>query len=314
MKRMHEYGLKYSGFFAAGVAAVLITVAAVSAVSSDEGPALRVQALQNQQHLRETFTRELELPVGASLNIHNESGRVTIAGWDGDTVAIRVEKRLDLLDGYSSWFNARPGPPPGLTEEDVAFFESMDLEVRVDETGLNIRSVRDAFAPDVNFAFHMDVKVPRGTRLNVRVESGPVNIQGVEAHVAAETGNGKLSCEDISGAVDVRTHNGGIFLRAIEGTIAAQATNGPVVLDERNMTTAYAIHCETDNGAITLSLPGNPSFELSANTSNGYVKTRLEVAGQVPAGAVRSLAGPVGAGGPIVDLRTLNGSIYLDES
>ena len=314
MKRMNECGLKYSGFFAAGVAAVLITAAAVSAVSSDEGPARKAQALQDGRHLRETFTREVELAAGASLIIRNENGRVSVVGWDGDTVAIRVEKRLDLLDGTSSWFSARLGPPAGLSEEDVAFFDSMDLDVREDECMLHIQSVRDPFAPDVNFAFHMDVKVPRGTRLNVRVENGPVNIQGVEAHVAAETGNGKLSCEDISGAVDVRTHNGGIFLRAIEGTIAAQATNGPVVLDERNMTTAYAIHCETDNGAITLSLPGNPSFELSANTSNGYVKTRLEVAGQVPAGAVRSLAGPVGAGGPIVDLRTLNGSIYLDES
>ncbi len=314
MKRMDGFSLKYSGFFAAGIAAVLITAAAVSAVSSDESPARKLQTLRNQQHLRETFTREFELPLGASLNIRNESGRVSVVGWDGDTVAVRVEKHLDLLDGNSSWFDARLGPPAGLTEEDVAFFESLDLDVRVDETGLNIQSVRDAFAPDVTFSFHMDIKVPRRTRLNVRVKNGPVNVQGVEAHVAAETRNGKLACEDISGAVDVRTRNGGIFLTAIEGAISAQATNGPVMLDERDMTTAYAIHCETDNGAIRLSLSDDPSFELAAKTSNGYVKTRLEVDGQVPLGTVRSLAGPVGAGGPIVELRTLNGSIYLDKS
>ena len=312
MKNTKKCGLRYSGFFAAGVAAVLITAAAVSAVSSDEGRAREVQAPQNQQHLRETFTRELVLPVGASLNIRNESGRISIVGWDGDTVAIRVEKRLDLLDGYSSWFDARLGPPPGVTEEDMAFFESLDLDVRVDETGLNIQSVRDPFAPDVTFSFNMDIKVPRRTRLNVRVENGPVHVQGVEAHVAAETGNGKLVCADISGAVDVRTRNGGIFLRAIEGTIAAQATNGPVLIDERDMTAAYAIHCKTDNGAIKLSLPVNPSFELAAKTSNGYVKTQLEIDGEIPLGAVRSLEGSVGAGGPIVELRTLNGSIYLD--
>jgi len=314
MKRMNEWGLKYSGFFAAGVAAVLITAAAVSAVSSDEGRARKAQALQNGQHLRETFTREVELPEGASLNIRNENGRVSVVGWDGDTVAIRVEKRLDLLDGTSNWFSARLGPPAGLSEEDVAFFDSMDLDVREDEGGLNIQSVRDPFAPDVNFAFHMSIKVPRRTRLNVHVENGPVKVQGIEAHVTAETGNGTLECEDISGAVDLRTRNGGIFITAIDGAISAQAANGPVMLDERDRTTAYAIHCETNNGAITLSLPGNPSFELAASTSNGFVKTQLEVDGEVPLGAVRSLAGPVGAGGPLVELRTLNGSIYLDES
>ena len=314
MKSANESSLRYSGFFAAGVAAVLITAAAVSAVSSDEGPVRNAQSLHDQRHLRETFTRELELPTGASLSIRNETGRVSVVGWDGNTVAIRVEKRLDVLDGNSSWFDSRVGPPAGISEEDAAFFESLDLNVRVDENGLNIRSVRDAFAPDVTFSFHMDIKVPRQTRLNVRVENGPVNVRGVDAQVAAETGNGKLACADISGPVDVRTRNGGIFLRAIEGAITAQATNGPVMLDERDMTTAYAIHCETDNGAITLSLPDNPSFQLAARTSNGYVKTKLEIDGVLPRGSVRSLAGPVGAGGPIIQLRTQNGSLYLDES
>jgi len=77
---------------------------------------------------------------------------------------------------------------------------------------------------------------------------------------------------------------------------------------------AHAIRCETDNGAIKLILPRAASFDLAAVTSNGYVKTRLEVDGEVPNGAVRSVAGTIGVGGPLVELRTLNGSIYLDES
>jgi len=314
MKNTKQGSVRFSGFFVAGIAAVLITAAAVSAVSSDEAPAFDRDAPQSLHHLREIFTREFEVPEGAPLNIRNESGRVSIIGWDGDTVAIRVEKRLDALDETRGWFKVRLGAPSGLKPEDLAFFDSMDLKTSTDERGLNIKSIRDPFAPDVTFAFNMEIKVPRATLINVRVENGPLNIQGIEARVTAETGNGKLACADISGPVDARTRNGGIFLRAIEGPVAAQATNGPVLIDEHEMSTAYAIHCETDNGAIKLNLPHDASFELAAQTSNGYVKTHFEVDGVVASGAVRSLAGTVGGGGPTIELRTLNGSIHLDES
>lgn len=303
-----------SGFIAAGLMAVLMTAAAVNAVTSDENPAGKGDSAPNTAHLRETFTRDLELPAQASINIRNESGRISVTGWDGDTVSISVVKRMDVLGGSLESLKARFGMPLEITEEEAAFFNALDLDVRTNDGALEIGITRPAFAPGLSFSFHMDVKVPRKTDLNVRTENGPVAIRGIQGQVHAETANGQLTCEDITGSLNARSRNGGIVCRAIEGGLLARASNGSIEVDGRDATAAYAIYCETDNGAIKLNLPKNSSFYLAAMTSNGYVKTRLEVDGEVPRGAVRSVSGPVGAGGPVVHLRTLNGSIYLGES
>ena len=303
-----------SGFIAVGLIAVLLTAAAVNAVTSDENPAGDVDSTLKKGRLHETFTREVELPAGASVNIRNESGRISVTGWDGYTVSISIVKRMDVLGGRLESLKARLGMPLGITEEELAFFNALDLDIRTNNGALEIGNTRDAFPPDVSFSFHMDVKVPRNTDLNVRTENGPVAIRGIEGQVHAETVNGQLACEGITGSLNVRSRNGGIVCRAIEGGLLARASNGSIEVDGRDAMAAYAIHCETDNGAIKLNLPENTSFNLAARAFNGYVKTQFEVDGEIPRGAVHSVSGPVGAGGPVVDLRTLNGSIYLGQS
>lgn len=312
METRHKRKRYSSGFIAAGLMAVLLTAAAVNAVTSDEKPAGKIDYTLKKEHLRETFTQELELPAGASVNIRNESGSVSVTGWDGDTVLVSVEKRIDVLGGSLESLKARLGMP--ITEEEAAFFNALDLDIRTTDGALEIGITCQKFAADLSFSFHMDVKVPRKTDLNVRTKNGPVAIRGIQGQVHAETANGQLACEDITGSLNVRSRNGGIVCRAIEGPLLARASNGSIEVDSRDAAAAYAIHCETDNGAIKLNLPKNTSFDLAAITSNGYVKTRLQVDGEVPRGAVRSVSGPVGAGGPPVDLRTINGSIYLGES
>ena len=130
--------------------------------------------------------------------------------------------------------------------------------------------------------------------------------------VASE--NGKVECENIAGDVEARTHNGGIYCKRIDGGIVARTKNGPILVDGRDATEGFPIHLETDNGPIKLRLAEGASFNLVARTSNGQVRTGVAIDGVVPRGARRELAGPVGSGGPTVELRSANGSIYLNNS
>ncbi len=314
MRITKKRALKYSGFFAAGVAAVLIAAAAVSAVSSDERSANAIDPAPKDGHLRETFTRELQLPEGASVKIRNESGSISVAGWDSDKVSIAVDKRLIVLGLRFGSLKARFGMPIGIPEEERTSFNALDLDVRLTGGALIIRSTRQDFAPNAGLSFHIDIKVPRSTDLDVHAKNGPIAIRDIDGQVRVETENGPLTCDTITGSLTARSHNGAISCRAIEGDLIANASNGPIEIDKCGADPAHTIRCETGNGAIRLNLPQTASFDLAATTANGYIKTDLEVDGEAPSGHMRSVTGTIGTGGPLIELRTLNGSIYLDES
>jgi DUF4097 and DUF4098 domain-containing protein YvlB len=70
-----------------------------------------------------------------------------------------------------------------------------------------------------------------------------------------------------------------------------------------------SIRLSTSNASIHLALPDSAGAQLRASTSNGHIRSELQVQGEV---TKTRAEGKIGSGGPYVELSTSNGSIDVE--
>lgn len=142
---------------------------------------------------------------------------------------------------------------------------------------------------DVNVEFQ--VKVPAGVAFVGRTVNGGIEASGITADAEAETVNGGVTIE-AAGTSRATTVNGGITARC----------------GRADWTGALAF--KTVNGSIELALPAGASADIKAATVNGDIETAfpLTVTGKI---GRRRIEGTIGAGGRLLELETVNGSIEL---
>lgn len=142
---------------------------------------------------------------------------------------------------------------------------------------------------DVNVEFR--VKVPAGVRFVGRTVNGGIEASGLKADAEAQTVNGGVEL-DSTGNARAETVNGGITVRL--GRTDWQGT----------------LKLETVNGGIEVTLPDGLSTDVKASTVTGDISTDfpLTVTGRI---ARRRLEGTIGAGGRVLEVKTVNGGITL---
>jgi DUF4097 and DUF4098 domain-containing protein YvlB len=145
---------------------------------------------------------------------------------------------------------------------------------------------------DVNVEFR--VSVPAGVRFVGRTVNGAIEASGLQADAEAET------------------VNGGVELHST-GTARAQTVNGGITARLGRADWTGALKLETVNGGIELTLPEGLSADVRASTVNGDISTDfpLSVTGKI---ARRKLEGTIGAGGRLLEMKTVNGGIDLKKA
>ncbi len=127
------------------------------------------------------------------------------------------------------------------------------------------------------------VRVPAGVRFIGRTSNGRVAASGIRGEVEAHT---------INGDIDVKSESG-VRASTINGSITAQGSRAQL---------------ETVNGSVTLTLPFNRGLELDARIVHGAFTTDIPFT-QI---GHDHWHGVVGRGGPIYDVKTVNGDIHLE--
>lgn len=142
----------------------------------------------------------------------------------------------------------------------------------------------------VNFT----VRVPKGVALVGRTVNGHVQAASLQSDVEAYTVNGKVNIIT-TGSAQARTVNGSIFA----------SVGNPFWHSQRQFSTV--------NGTITVKLPPKFGADLKAHTVNGKISTEfpLSIRGQF---SPRKLSGKIGAGGRMLTIETVNGSIELKKA
>lgn len=164
-------------------------------------------------------------------------------------------------------------------------------EVEVVRSDGDIRSDGPRLGSRRSWSVSYDIYAPAGTDLRL------------------SSTNGGLVVEGISGELDLRTTNGGIRLSSVRGPVNAETTNGPVAVILQGRTPSSRLDLETTNGGIELTVPEGYSAQLEASTTNGGIDVDFPV--MVRGRIGRSISARLGDGGPVVRLRTTNGSISI---
>jgi Putative adhesin len=131
-----------------------------------------------------------------------------------------------------------------------------------------------------------------------------------QTSLSLKSSNGGLSVTNVEGRVDLRTVNGGIRLSGLAGEVTGRTSNGGVDVDLDGASwTGAGLDVETSNGGVRLRIPEQYSARLEASTDNGGLQVDFPVT--VQGRRNREIATNIGAGGPLIRVRTSNGGIRL---
>lgn len=258
---------------------------------------------------REETTR-VEAPPGGVLKIHNSNGRTKVTG----------EDRTDIE--VTSYKTARAESPEAaadlLDEIRLVFTETAEgLELDI-ETPRKWNRRGGA---------NLCVRVPRSIMLHVSAANGRVLVENIRGAVKARSTNGAVCVSDVIGDVIVATSNAKVSCSCIRGKLVARSSNGKIEIDDHrgsiDASTSNGlirsrleelgkegITLATSNGRIVLDLPEEIDAELDIRVDNGVIRNDRELERTNRKSGDRVL-GRLGGGGPLIKLRTSNGSVSL---
>jgi DUF4097 and DUF4098 domain-containing protein YvlB len=209
---------------------------------------------------QQKLDRRIAIAADASIRITNLTGSTRVLGWDRDSIAVT-----------------------GTAPPNTSFY--MGGSGRMAKLGLE----PDEGAKEEPGG-HLDVRVPRGTRVWVKSVSGAIAIQAMvgEVEVMSVGGNIQVSgsmrmvtAESIDGDIEViglmplvrvKTGGGRILLRQPSGDVTASTVSGPIVVTEAQPRSA---RLETVSGSVSYGGTLDRRGSLNIQTHSGDVELQL---------------------------------------
>jgi hypothetical protein len=179
------------------------------------------------------------------------------------------------------------------TESDA---RDLAADVRITTDGGRVRVSGPRPRDREGWSVDVEIEMPRALPLTLATNNGGIAIDGVAGRTRFETTNGGVALNEVSGDVRGRTVNGGINVD-LEGARWDGA----------------GLDVETTNGGIRMRLPARYNAELQAETTNGGLNIDFPITVQGRLSDMRRrIDATIGAGGPRLHLRTVNGGVSID--
>jgi DUF4097 and DUF4098 domain-containing protein YvlB len=294
-------------------AAVLVACAAAA-------PACEVNL--NTEGLTSKDTRTFAVTGRPDLTLETFDGAIEIHSWDRNEVEVEIEKRA-----------MEQGLIDQMTVEAQQEGDRIVLRVkgpaRRDSGGLTI-------GVHISPAARLRVAVPRNLTLQARTEDGAIKAENLEGRLVLRTGDGSVTADRLSGEVEIHTGDGGIRAEKLDGRLNLETEDGSITVDARpsvlkartgdgairvqvqaDTVMSDAWDLSTGDGSVTLTLPSGFNAEIDAETSDGAVRSshpalKVEQDGEGRRESRRELKTRMGEGGPVLRVRTSDGSIRFE--
>jgi len=232
--------------------------------------------------------------------------------WNNDRYGVCEVRQYTLMAGAGALsIDAAPnggiqvtGGPRSDVFIEARVVATADNEARAKEiaSGVRIDAVSDKVTADGpsglgrHESWHVSYRVAVPTQTSLQLKSS----------------NGGISVADVEGRIEARTVNGGVKFTNLAGEVMGRTSNGGVEVDLNGSTWVGAgLDVETSNGGVRIRIPEQYSARLEAGTLNGGfdIDFPLTVQGRVD----REIAANIGAGGPLIRVRTHNGGLKVSK-
>lgn len=269
----------------------------------------------------EDYHKSLPAAKDGSVRIENVAGSVVVAGWE--RAEIEVSGTLDA--------------------------EVKEVEFTVEGRNALVKVILPRRSRGENEA-HLEIKVPRDSRLFVETVSAEIEVAGVRGDLELDAVSGGIAVDDISADVEVQTVSGAIVLTGRPLRVQAESVSGEIELaggcGEGEVSTVSggvvvraetpvasfsaesvsgdldftgaletkgSLSLETHSGEIMVTLPGKVAADFDISTFSGDIDNEF---GPRPKRTDRftpsqELHFSTGNGGARVDLTSFSGDVRL---
>jgi len=284
-----------------------------------------------QQTLREE--RTFKTAAVPTVSVSDVSGTVKISGDKGSEVRVIAEKTDPKIEIFMEQTGNRVRIEvrhPELSNSNLSrWFGKSDssgnvnIQITMPETGnLEARSVSG------------DITVDKlQGDLQVKTVSGDLKLRQLANRITAETVSGDMQIEQMRGEMTLKSVSGDLTAQELEGRLTMSSVSGDMHIRRSNLSfasieaTSGDLGVETPlapngsytlnshSGDITLSVPKNSSFRISAKTFSGDFHSEFTLPvtaeGQTERHSGRNITAKFGAGDADLRLRTFSGDVRL---
>ncbi|HVS16446.1 MAG TPA: DUF4097 family beta strand repeat-containing protein [Thermoanaerobaculia bacterium] len=234
--------------------------------------------------LTDSATETYRLGPEGSIALRTTNGDILVSVWD------RPEVQVETLRKVTASSEARARELlDGLRSEERQDGERLEITARLPRTG-GWGSVFGVSSASITYV----VSIPAATAVEARSTNGDVTIEGAERRVHARTTNGQVRLREVAGEIEASTTNGGVIAELVDPVTAASLS--------------------TTNGRVRLTVAEGVGIDLDARAVNGRVRVDVPIRHESQDRRGKSVRGELWGGGAPVSVRTVNGSISVQES
>ncbi len=232
----------------------------------------------NHQGLSARDLKTFAVTGRAELVLNTFDGAIELHSWDKNEIEVEVEKRAmeqTLLD-----------------EIKVDTRQQGDT-ITVTVTGPSRMAHRGVtVGANISPTARLRVAVPRTININATSGDGSIHAEAIDGRIVLNTTDGSVTATRVGGEIQIRSGDGSIRIDHATGKLDLETTDGsigidakPTVLRARTGDGSIRATIEPDtvmgenwelttsDGSVTVTLPGQFSAELDAETSDGIVRT-----------------------------------------
>jgi hypothetical protein len=225
----------------------------------------------DEGQVREQKKESVPLARGSMVNVRGLNGSVTIETWEGETAEIDITVTASDRDALAR----RP------------------LLIEATANGLTIRTEeRREMGRDRGWVRHKAfLRLPRTISIGVSGINGAVDIAEITGSISVSGINGHVKVAEAGTATEIKGINGGVSVALSRVGEQGLAVSGI-------------------NGGVELGFSGKVDAQLDVHGVNGGVNSDfpLTVVGEMKRGELR---GTIGAGGPQISVKGINGGVHI---
>lgn len=214
----------------------------------------------------------------AELVLDTFDGAIELHSWDKNEIEVEIEKRaMEQV----------------LLDEIKVDAQQQGDRITIKVTGPSRMEHRGiTLGVNISPTARLRVAVPRNININATSGDGSIRAEAIDGRIVLNTTDGSVTGTRIGGDIQIRSGDGSIRLDHATGKLDLETTDGsiglevkPTVLRVRTGDGAIRANIEADtvmadswdlttsDGSVTVTLPGQFSAELDAETSDGTVRT-----------------------------------------
>lgn len=243
------------------------------------------------------WSKTYKLTGKPELRVDTSDANIRVSTWDQSTIEAKVTTtRYKIGDD-------------GIRIEEHQTGDTVEIDVRFPHFRNHGISI-DWGQHRVDIEIHM----PREGKVNLRTGDGKIELAGLKGSVELESGDGNVEVDAIDGQLRAKTSDGHIKangrfdaldLKTGDGHVEVRAATGSSI--------ASGWRLETGDGNVSLELPESLAADVDLHTGDGHIDLDFPVTteGKIRENEVR---GKINGGGPLMTIRTGDGSIHLRKS